>query len=239
MTRSIACGSSVDEGGGGGANSSSSPPSSLWLFGRARPSTRTPPLPSIRSATVREPISGSDARNRSRRAPAASSGTRSRVTNGAGAAWLTFRAEQSREQDEHADDDERVGEVECGPIPKVEEVGHVAEPHPVEEIGEAAADHEPQRHREYGMAGAGSGEEEEHPRDGDACREDDDGGRAREEAERNPRVLHVVDPERADDVHRLVEGEVARDQVLRQLVGGDRPERDRGSRRPLPHSAAE
>src|SRR4051812_49915721 len=203
MTRSIACGSSVDEGGGGGANSSSSPPSSLWLFGRARPSTRTPPLPSIRSATVREPISGSDARNRSRRAPAASSGTRSRVTNGAGAPWLTFRAQQRREQDEDAHDDERVGEVERRPVAEVEKVGDVAQAHAVEEIGEAPADHEPERDRENGVPSAGAREEEEHPRDGDGGREDDDSGRAREETERDAGVLHVMDPERADDVHCL------------------------------------
>src|SRR4051812_12509161 len=179
MTRSIACGSSVDEGGGGGANSSSSPPSSLWLFGRARPSTRTSPRPSIRSATVREPISGSDARNRSRRAPAASSGTRSRVTNGAGAPWLTFSTQECRQQDEDADDDERVGEVERRPVAEVEEVGHVAQANAVEEIGEAAADHEPEGDRENGMPRTRAREEQEHPRNGDAGREDDDGSRAR------------------------------------------------------------
>src|SRR3954453_11548285 len=199
MTRSIACGSSVDEGGGGGANSSSSPPSSLWLFGRARPSTRTSPRPSIRSATVREPISGSDARNRSRRAPAASSGTRSRVTNGAGAPWLTFSTQQCGQEDEDADDDERVGEVERRPVAEVEEVGHVPEPDAVEEVGEAAADHEAQCDRKNRMARTRAREEQEHPGDGDPGREDDDRSCARKKAEGDARVLHVVDPERAGD----------------------------------------
>ena len=43
----------------------------------------------------------------------------------------------------------------------------------------------------------------------------------------------MVDPERADDVHAVVEREVARDDVLRQLVGCDRREGDRRERDPL------
>ena len=43
----------------------------------------------------------------------------------------------------------------------------------------------------------------------------------------------MVDPERPDDVHALVEREPARDDVLRELVGRDRRERDRRERSPL------
>jgi hypothetical protein len=44
-----------------------------------------------------------------------------------------------------ADDDEAVGEVERGPVLEVEEVRHVPEPHAVDQVRDAAADHEPER----------------------------------------------------------------------------------------------
>src|SRR5579864_2945559 len=126
-TSSICSGSSVLVAGPGASKSSSSPPASLVLFDRALPSTRTPPSRTSRSATAREPISGSAARKRSSRSPAALSGTRRRVTS-ATTAWDALRGEQRPEQDRDTDDDEAVGEVERRPVPEVEEVGHVPEP---------------------------------------------------------------------------------------------------------------
>ena len=99
-----------------------------------------------------------------------------------------------------ADDDEAVGEVEGGPVAQVEEVGHVPEPDPVDEVRVAAADQEPERDRQHGMARAGAREEDEHPADRERGQHDHDRRRAREEAERDPGVLDVVDRERADDV---------------------------------------
>ena len=109
----------------------SSPPASRALFGRAVPSTRTPPSRTSRSATAREPISGSAARKRSSRSPAALSGTRSRVTRTARPVGREERAEQDRD----ADHDEAVGKVEGRPVAKVDEVGHVPEPDTVDEVG--------------------------------------------------------------------------------------------------------
>ena len=42
--------------------------------------------------------------------------------------------EERREQQDHADRDEGVTEVEGGPVARIEEVGHVALPHPVDEV---------------------------------------------------------------------------------------------------------
>ena len=69
-------------------------------------------------------------------------------------AWLPLGGHESREQRGDADDDEHVGEVERGPEAKVEEVRHVPEPNPIREIGEAAADQEPERDGKYRMARA-------------------------------------------------------------------------------------
>ena len=97
------------------------------------PSTRTAPDASRRSAAEREPISGSSARNRSRRSPAASSGTRVRnVWNRPRPLVRALGKQQRGEEDEDAEDDEAVGQVESRPEAEVDEVGHVAEPDPVE-----------------------------------------------------------------------------------------------------------
>src|SRR5579862_9606593 len=236
--RSIASGSSKLVGGAGGSNSSSSPPASFVLFGRALPSTRTPPPRSSRSAAAREPISGREARKRSRRSPAALSGTSRRVT-AATAARNMLRGEERAEQDRDADDDEAVGEVEGGTVAEVEEVGDVAEPHAIQEVRRAPADHEPECDGQHRMPGARSHEEQQHPCDRDAGEDDDDGRRAREQPERDAGVLHVVDPERADDVDAVAESEVADDDVLGQLVGRDGRQADGEEPEPLDRAGAE
>src|SRR5437870_3541505 len=116
MRSSIGSGSSVERGASGGSSSSSSPPSSLWLFGRATPSTRT--VGRTRSAADREPTSGSPARKRSSRSPAAPLGTRARSVKATRPRQV--RGDEREQQDRDSDADERVGEVEGGPPPQIE-----------------------------------------------------------------------------------------------------------------------
>ena len=49
----------------------------------------------------------------------------------------------------------------------------------------------------------------------------------------------MVDRERADDLHLLAESERAGDDLLRQLIGGDGGDDDRGEADPLPQPGAE
>src|SRR3954447_17662589 len=123
------------------SSSPSSPAASPWLLGPGAPSTVTEPGGRRRAAAEREPTSGSSARKRSSRVPAAELGTRSCVGD-APAAGRPVGGHERAEQDGDPDDDEAVGEVEGGPVAKVEEVRHVAEAHPVGEVGDAAADEE-------------------------------------------------------------------------------------------------
>src|SRR5437870_2056152 len=219
MRSSIASGSSELAAETGASSSTSSPPVRRWLFARGDPSTITAPASTSRSAAARDPTSGSVARKRSSRSPAASSGTRRRsVADAPGAARLAVRGDERREQDRDAHDDEAVREVERGPEAQVEEVGHVPEPHAVDQVREAAADHEAERDGQERVPSAGAREEREHPRDGEAGQDDHDRRRAREEPERDPGVLNVVDRERAEYAGVLVEGKPARDEVLRELV---------------------
>src|SRR5947207_5231815 len=140
----------------GGSSSTSSPPSSLWLFGRGAPSTRTPPASSSRSAAARDPTSGRPARKRSSRVPAAPLGTRRRVSDAPRAARIAVRRDEGGQQDPDPDDDEAVREVERRPEAQVEEVGHVAEPDPVDEIRDAAADQQAERRRQHRVPSAGA-----------------------------------------------------------------------------------
>ena len=49
----------------------------------------------------------------------------------------------------------------------------------------------------------------------------------------DPRVVHVVDGERPDDIDLLADGQLARDDVLRDLVGDHGRARDETEREPL------
>ena len=206
---------------------------------RASPSTVHAPAASSRSAAAREPTSGSPARKRSSRSPAASSGREpvsAERRAPAAAAGCALAGEQQRdEQDRDADDDEAVGEVERRPVAEVEEVRHVPEPDAVERGSRrcrrsagrappAARDAaRPERAKKTSIQTTAIAGQHDHDR-----------RRAREEAERDPGVLDVVDRERPDDVDLLVERELARDEVLRQLVGERAPPaRSRPSAEPL------
>ena len=145
----------INTGSGSSANVTSSPPSRRWLFGRATPSTSAP-ASTARSPAAREP--SASARNLSSRVPAAAAGTfteRRRRACGA-AAGCTVGRDERGEQDHDTDDDEAVGQIEDPERPPVhvDEVGHVPDPHAVEEVRQAAADHKPERRREDGMARA-------------------------------------------------------------------------------------
>src|SRR5207302_10093176 len=130
MRRSNVSGSSSADSFVGGSNSSPSPPVSRRLLSSVRPSTSTFPDSSSRCATPREPTSGREARKRSRRSPAASSGTRC-FTRAHGPGRLVVRGHERQQQSRYAYDDEGVGEVEGRPVLEVEEVRDVPEPDPV------------------------------------------------------------------------------------------------------------
>src|SRR3954452_21400219 len=179
--RSSRCSRCSGCGAPGPANSTSPPPCKRHDFARVSPSTLTPAA-ITRSAAAREPTCV--ATNASSRAPAASSGTRTRRTICGG---------EGDQQDADADDDEAVGEVERGPVLEVQEVGDVPEAHAVDEVRHAAADHEPERDRKHRMPRSRAREEEQHPADGERREHDHRPGRAREEPEGDAGVLHVVD----------------------------------------------
>ena len=80
-------------------------------------------------------------------------------------------------------------------------------------------------------------EEDEHPADRDRGDDDHDRGCAREEAERDPGVAHVVERERAAICTSSPKRERSRDDLLRQLVGGDGGDDDRGQADPLAQAA--
>ena len=146
---------------------------------------------------------------------------------------LPLRGHEGEEQCGHADDDEGVGEVERRPEAKVEEVRDVTDAEAVDEVPEASADQESERDRQDRMPRARLGEVEEHPQDRRRRQERDRRGPAREESERDPRVVDVPDPEGPDDVDRLPEPELRDDDLLRQLVSGERRERDREQAEPV------
>src|SRR5205807_1127144 len=104
-----------------------SPPDSRRLLSSGRPSTSTFPVSSSRSATPREPTAGREARKRSSRWPAASSGTRC-FTHALGPGRVSVRGHERQQQSCYAYDDEGVRQVEGRPVLEVEEVRHMPEP---------------------------------------------------------------------------------------------------------------
>src|SRR5712692_2357817 len=122
-------------GGAGGSNSTSSPAASRWLFGRGEPSTSTAPASTSRAAAAREPTSGSPARKRSSRSPSACLGMRRRVADAPRPSRVAVGHEERDQEDDDAEDDEAVREVERGPEAQVEEIRDVTEPNTVGEVG--------------------------------------------------------------------------------------------------------
>jgi len=127
------------------------------------------------------------------------------VANSAGPVLRSVSPRESAEEGGDADDDEDVGQVESGPEAKIEEVRDMAEPDAVDEVRDAAAEHEAECDREHGMPGARAREEDEHPEDCEGRQRDHDRGGAREETERDPGVMDVVDRERAGDLDLFAE----------------------------------
>ena len=218
----------------GSATATSSPPSSLWLFGsapaadehRARRRAAVPRPRASRSRAARR------ARGRAAR-PAASQERESGASPRRGRRRGPVGGHERGEQDADADDDERVGEVEGRPPAQVEEVRDVPEPHAVEQVRDAAAEHEAERDGQHRVALAGAGEEGEHPRTARAV--------ARitidVDCEKSPKAMPVFctwcrDSGPATCTSSPSDSAVGHD-VLRQLVGGDRRERDGAERGPL------
>ncbi len=96
------------------------------------------------------------------------------------------------------------------------------ETQPVDEVRDAAAEHEAHSHGQERMTPCGAREEHDQGRDRDRRERDDDARRVREEPERDSRVADAVDRQRAEDANRVAELERARDDELRQLVGRGR-----------------
>ena len=142
------------------------------------------------------------------------------------------------EQKQHANSDEDVGQVERWPVLRVDEVGDEAEPEPVNEVRDAAADQEPKRHRQERVASPGPREVRDHPHDCDHGEDRHCPGRVLEETERDPRVLHVVEIQRPDEVDSLAELQLSDDDRLGQLVGNDAGEADRSKGKPVRRRAA-
>ena len=109
----------------------------------------------------------------------------------------------------------------------------MAEPDPVDEVRGAAPDQQPERDRQHRVAGSGTCEEDEHPADRERGQRRHEPGCVREQAEGDARVLDVVDRERAEDVHLIVQRELTRDDVLRHLVGQDGRSNDEAQADPL------
>jgi len=147
--------------------------------------------------------------------------------------------DERAEQDRDADHDEGVGEVERRPGDEIEEVGDVPEANSIDEVRDASAEHETERDGQHGMPTTGAREEDEHRADGNRRDGDDDGRPAPEEPERDAGVLDVIDRERADDVDAVPELERSPDDLLRELVGGDRRTGDDEENDPLRSSGAE
>ena len=127
------------------ATSISSPPRSTWRFDRSSPSTRTRPSSISRCAAAREPACS--ARKTSSRSPAASGGTSTLGT--------ARRPLEDVEQAQHPGGDADVGEVEGRPRREVEEVGHVAALHAVDQVARGAAQQQPGRAATRAGAGCG------------------------------------------------------------------------------------
>src|SRR6185503_8762421 len=120
---------------------------------RCAPSTRTSPASISVLSRARETPGSCATSHRSSRSPAPSAETTSiRRSTGLGtggdAGWSirTLADETEREQD-HADGDGGVGDVEGGPVPAVpvhvHEVHHRAEARPVDQVAHGAAEDEP------------------------------------------------------------------------------------------------
>ena len=184
----------------GARRSTSSPPSSRWLFGRGgrRRPARRPRRSAARRRRASRPRARA-ARKRSSRARRAQGRRKRRVAKRGRRRCAVGRRASAAKQDRDADDDEAVGEVERRPVPEVEEVRHVPEPHAVDEVRDAAAD---QRARAPPAAPGGARRSARRRRasrpTATAVSTITTAVAFGEEAERDARVLHVVDRERPE-----------------------------------------
>ena len=148
-----------------------SPPRSTWRLGRARAVDRhVPAVDQPLRGRAREPACA--ARKTSRRSPAASAGTISsgairigrRRGLGGGSLALLARSRRPLEdvdQREDAEGDRGVGDVEGRPVRELDEVGHRAGAHAVDEVADRAAEQQPGREPDERAARVGGEEEDE------------------------------------------------------------------------------
>ena len=208
-------------GSGGSSTTTSSPPSSRWLFARRSPSTSTAPCgdqplgerPRADLGTHGERtiealgLRGAKAESGQRHAAGASRGRRRRAPRTGSRRPTTMKtsarlnAGQKRRSRKSVTWPSRTRSSRLATLPPSTK---------------------PSATGSTGMAGARAGEEDEHPEHRERGQRDHDRRRAREETERDPGVVHVVDREGAGDLDLLAQRERPRDDLLRQLVGGDR-----------------
>jgi hypothetical protein len=141
--------------------------------------------------------------------------------------------DERAEENCYPDDDECVREIERGPGDEVEEVRHVPETHAVDQVRDAPAKDETECDRKDRMASPRTGEEPEHQSHGGGRHGYDEACPAREQPERDPRVLDVVYRERPDDVDAVSKRERSPDYLLGDLVGGYRRPGDEEESEPL------
>ncbi len=199
----------------------------LW---RASPSTSTRPSPSRRSAVVRDPTPSRPATNRSSRAPRWSSGTGASITAGV----RSILREAQQEQD-HAEHDERVGEVEDRPVVDVQEVGDAVVADAVDEV--RAAHRPPAGRPPAGSSGLRAPERAKKTNIHAMARQRQDHHDLlllRELAERDAGVLDAPQVEERQQLDDLAAVDGARRERLRDLVGHHRDDRDREQSRPTP-----
>ena len=100
------------------------------------------------------------------------------------------------------------------------------EPDAVDQVRARAPDQQAERDRQHRVPRPRTGEEDQHPTDCERRQGGDERRGARKQAESDSGVLDVVDRERAEDMQRFVERELARDDQLRELVGRERGQDD-------------
>src|SRR5919202_4249680 len=192
----------------GSCTSTVSPAWTRWRLGTAAPSTRTAPSSMSRCARAREP--SGPARNASSRAPASSAPARRRIV-----------ALEDVQQDEHAEGDRHVGDVERREAERqLHEVGDAAAPGAVYDVADRAAEQHPGRQPEQRPAHV-RGEVDEQQRERDRHHDRHDRPAARERAERHAGVARVDDLDAREDGDPLALVDRRADERLRRLVERD------------------
>src|SRR5215470_12300687 len=151
------------------------------------------------------------------------------------------------DQDDDADSDEGVGDVEGRPLVAApvdeQEIGHVSEREPVGQVTERAAKHAGDRKQQPLLIGGDLMNEVEEYADGDRRGDEEERNservvRAGEQAERTPRITGVRDREEpADDRDAVVQRQRVSHVPLGELIEDDYAPGDQRNERRLVHHA--